>query len=416
MTRHGLISLLLVHLLAGCATARVVRLDTGQGEPIVFTQPSHQEPVELKEEEFNEALVRLVLDLPMAVSPAHGRHEDWHGVPISCGADAQAPSQNCLSLLGQGFLLDSGGRRSFALSFAWDGVWDGVADAVKETINPLVLKAMITSAMTAYLVLLVAPEPVTKFIAIALSAYLVAYLGTGPVWEMVKAWKRLSEESERATSFEELKEAGHRFGQVMGANGTRVVILVAMAALGGRAGMAAKGPTLPGFAQAALAAETNAGFQLAAATAGGIRSIGITAGALNVGLAPTAVAAVVQQPGSGAAATSGSGQTNVWTHRTSAGGTRYRFNTGHGYNRPHESPGGISRDFSGTGLTADEIETAIMQQIESFRATGGTLPVPGTPGFNGPVQGSVSIGSHQVGFRAVLLNTGEIAVSTYFPL
>lgn len=54
---------------------------------------------------------------------------------------------------------------------------------------------------------------------------------------------------------------------------------------------------LPGFARAALAAETNAGIQLSAAVAGGVRSISLAEGVMTVGLAPHAVAMVARGPG-----------------------------------------------------------------------------------------------------------------------
>lgn len=57
--------------------------------------------------------------------------------------------------------------------------------------------------------------------------------------------------------------------------------------------MAAQGPKLPGFPQAALRGQTEAGFQLGAALNGGVTSIALpAAGVLNVALAPGAVAAL----------------------------------------------------------------------------------------------------------------------------
>ncbi len=430
MKLHWGVLLLAGTLLAGCATTQeAVRLDTGQGEPIIYTPPKGAEPIEVDKDAFQKVMTQLVLDMRFSLRPEEKEHPrvrlaSWDSEPGTRGRDYEAwcsqqdnPGE-CLTLLEGGLsLLDAKARRRMALSFAWDGVWEGVQEAVKEVVNPLALKAMITSAMAAYMLLVVAPEPLTKLMAIALTTYIIAYIGLESFANLVKGWQRLSVDSERAISIEELEVAGHRFGNVMGENGARVLILALTAALGGGvANMASKGPLLPGFARAALAAETNAGFRMSAALTGGVRSISVAEGVMTVGLAPTAVAAVAQGGGGNTAPAGGSGQTNFWTNRTSAGGTKYRFNTGHGYNRPHESPGSISKSFSGTGLTADEIETAIMQQLESFRASGGTLPVPGTPGFNAPFQGSVTLGAQQVGFRAVLLNTGEIAVSTYFPL
>lgn len=299
--------LLLGFLLVGCATSRVVRLDTGDGTPIVYTPPTSVEPIKVDETAFQQVMTRLVLDMHFSLRPeeAHPRVRlaSWDTEPRIQGRDygawcsQQDNPGECLSLLEDGFtFLDARARRKMALSFAWDGVWEGVHDAVKEVVNPLVLKAMISSAMAAYMLLLVAPEPVTKLVAIALTTYVIAYVGLDAFTNLVKGWQRLSADSERAMSFHELEAAGHHFGKVMGANGARVLILALTAALGGAANMAAKGPMLPGFARAALATETNVGFKLSAALAGDVRAISVSEGVMTVGLAPNAVAMAARGP------------------------------------------------------------------------------------------------------------------------
>lgn len=101
------------------------------------------------------------------------------------------------------------------------------------------------------------------------------------------------EESKSARTPEDLRRIGHRFGQVLGDNGARVLVIVAMATLGG------KGANPPGAMQAALRARSEGGLLLSAAWAGGVKSISLpSAGVLNVVLAPTAVAAVAMGPGS----------------------------------------------------------------------------------------------------------------------
>jgi hypothetical protein len=302
--------LLLGYLMVGCASARVVRLDTGEGAPIVYTPPKRVEPIEIDAGAFREVMTQFVLDMRFSLRPQEEvrprvRLASWDSAPRTQGRDygawcsRQDSPGECLLLLEDGFtLLDAQVRRKMALSFAWDGVWGGVQEVVKEVINPLALKAMITSAMAAYMILVVAPEPVTKLVAIALTAYVIAYIGLDSFANLVKGWQQLTLDSERAVSFQELEEAGHHFGKVMGANGARVLILALTAALGGgAANMASKGHMLPGFARAALAAETNAGFQLSAAMAGGIRSISVTEGVMTVGLAPHAVAMAARAQG-----------------------------------------------------------------------------------------------------------------------
>nr|WP_284668260.1 AHH domain-containing protein [Myxococcus sp. SDU36] len=138
----------------------------------------------------------------------------------------------------------------------------------------------------------------TKVIAIALTASLIAYLGTGPVWKLGRGFLRLLDESRDAAGFADIERAGHRFGKVLGDNGARVLVIVALSALGGKSAMAAQGPKMPGFAQAASRAQLEGGFQLSGALAGEVQAISISsAGVLNVTLAPTAVAAVAMGAG-----------------------------------------------------------------------------------------------------------------------
>ncbi|ABF90255.1 hypothetical protein MXAN_7256 [Myxococcus xanthus DK 1622] len=306
-------SILLVGwLMMGCATPRIVRLDTGAGAPIVYTPPKRVEPIVVDSGAFQKAMTRLVLEMrfslrseeevrPRVHLASWGSESRPQGRDYGAWCAQQDNPGECLSLLEDGFtFLDAKMRRKMALSFAWDGVWEGVEEAVKEVVNPLVLKAMITSAMAAYMVLVVVPEPVTKLVAIALTTYVIAYIGLDAFSNLVKGWQRLSSDTKHAVSFEQLEDAGYHFGRVMGANGARVLILALTAALGGgAANMASKGPMLPGFARAALATETNAGIQLSAAMSGGVRSISLAEGILTVGVVPNAVAATALNPAGG---------------------------------------------------------------------------------------------------------------------
>jgi len=309
----GAVTLLL--LVAGCATTRVVNLDTGRGKPIVYT-PIDSSPVEIDEDEFKNAVARLVLDMSLDVAlenverngrrsllaSAGGIVDGAHGrsVPMSYSrmCQQQGNPDECLSLRASGLTLGRMERSLMALSFAFDTVWGGVGEAVRDLANPAVLRAMVVSMVGTALVMLVAPEPMTKFIAIALTASLIAYLGTGPVWNLGQGFLRLMEESKNARGVSDLENAGHRFGKVLGDNGARVLFLVALTALGGKNAMAAQGPKIPGFARAALRAQSEGGFRLSGVLAGEVQAISVSsAGVLNVTLAPTAVAAVAMGPG-----------------------------------------------------------------------------------------------------------------------
>ena len=307
---------LMVLLLAvGCATPRVVNLDTGRGAPIVYT-PIASEPVEIDEEGFKQAITQLVLDAKLDVAFQAAEQDDRYSLLASAGGvvdgargrgvspayericQRQDDPAGCLGLLGSGFTLGVLERRMMALYFALDTVWEGVEEAIQDLMNPAALRAMVTTMIGSALVMLVAPEPITKIIAIALTASLIAYLGTGPVWNLGRGFLLLMDESREARNLTELEEVGHRFGRVLGDNGARVLVIVALTALGGKNAMAAQGPKMPGFTQAAARAQVEGGFQLAGALSGEVQSLSIpAAGVLNITLAPTAVAAVAMGPG-----------------------------------------------------------------------------------------------------------------------
>ncbi|RJS14605.1 hypothetical protein DRW03_34570 [Corallococcus sp. H22C18031201] len=309
----------LVALSAGCATTRIVRLDTGAGTPIVYAPPETP-PVEIDESAFSRAVTQAVLDLKLDVAFRQLEQEGGRrsllassqglvpgvqaaSVPASYEriCQQQDDPSSCLSLMAGGLTMGPLERRMLALYFALDTVWEGVGDAIKDMTNGAALRAMITTMIGTALVMLVAPEPVTKMIAVALTASLIAYLGTGPVWNLGQGFLSLLDESRDAASFAELERAGHRFGKVLGDNGARVLVIVALSMLGGKSAMAAQGPKMPGFALAAARAEVEGGFVLSGALSGGVQAISISsAGALNVVLAPTAVAAVAMGPGAGA--------------------------------------------------------------------------------------------------------------------
>ncbi|QDE84012.1 AHH domain-containing protein [Myxococcus xanthus] len=308
----AVVSLLL--LSTGCATTRIVHIDAGNGQRVVH-ESVDVDPVDVSEDEFKSALTRLILDMRMDVAFRAAEAADERGwvrsrtllasskgladsgsgsSPESLYARICPDADDCLTLVGgTGLTFSRRDRTLMALSFALDTVWESVEAEVGKVLNPVALKALVTSAALTLLLTLALPEPVTKVIAVALTAAMVAYLGVVPVWEIGRGFVRLWDDAGRAMSVFELQDIGHRFGRVLGTNGTRVLVLVVMAALGGKNAMAAQGPKLPGFPQAAIRAQAEAGFQLGAAMGGGVTSIALpAAGVLNVALAPGAAAAL----------------------------------------------------------------------------------------------------------------------------
>ncbi|GEN07791.1 hypothetical protein MFU01_28280 [Myxococcus fulvus] len=325
-----MVSLLLLMAVTGCATGRVVRLETGEDS---FRVTPHEEPdaevraAELEDDEFEEALTELARDVPLSRNPMQAARERF-GVPSRSGVygyergsarlipqrgrDADGPRLledyadealtraygqwckrkdrpgDCLRLMDEGPLLASDGKYTWALAIAMDTVWEETAEALEDMTDPQAVVAGITASATMYLLLWSLPEPVSKGVAATLTACLIAYLGVDTVWSMLDGWLTLMRQVDQATSVEQLHAAGEAYGEVLGENAARVFVILATVAIGNTAGMAAKSVGLPGSAQAALAVESQAGFQYAAM--GSVSSVALTAEGFTIALAPNAVA------------------------------------------------------------------------------------------------------------------------------
>ncbi|RKH79172.1 hypothetical protein D7Y21_34305, partial [Corallococcus sp. AB045] len=93
-----------------------------------------------------------------------------------------------------------------------------------------------------------------------------------------------------------IRDAGEKYGEVMGKQAARAFVMLAMAALGSTAQtLATRVATLPGSAQAALVGAEQGGFRLVAAAE--VSAIEVSAsGEVTLALAPNAVAMSAQGP------------------------------------------------------------------------------------------------------------------------
>ncbi|WP_164015418.1 AHH domain-containing protein [Pyxidicoccus trucidator] len=329
------VSLLLLLVGTGCSTSRVIRLNTGDGVPIIVT-PREEEGAELEEaeveaEEFEESLVELARDVRPVAHPLRAARELFD-VPARSGVywyegrsqklipqeeeDPDGPRLlesyadeeltraygrwcerkdqpgDCLRLLDEGPLLASDGKYTLAMAIAMDSVWEETSGALKDMADPQALLATVTASVSMYLLLWALPEPVSKGVAALVTACAIAYLGVDTVWRLLDGWVTLVRKVDRATTFEQLSDAGEAYGEVLGVNAARVFVMLATAAIGSTAGLAAKASRLPGSAQAALAVESQAGYTYAAI--GSVESVAMTAEGFTVALAPNAVAMAVK--------------------------------------------------------------------------------------------------------------------------
>ncbi|WP_342375499.1 AHH domain-containing protein [Myxococcus stipitatus] len=331
--------LLLIMAVSGCATSRVVRLEEGRDSFVVTPREepgAELEEAELDDDEFEESLVELARDVRPFRNPMQGAR-DVFGVPARSGVyryegwpprltpqwseDSDGPRLlesyaddeltraygqwcrrrdqpgDCLHLLEEGPLLASDGKYTLAFAIAMDSVWEETAEALEDMADPSAVLATVTAAATMYLMLWALPEPVSKGVAATLTTLAIAYLGVDTVWRLLDGWLELVREVERATTFAQVSAAGEAYGEVLGENAARVFVMLATAAVGNTAGLAAKAARLPGSAQAALAVESQAGISFTAVAS--VRSVAVSAEGFTIALAPNALAMAGQGMGGG---------------------------------------------------------------------------------------------------------------------
>jgi hypothetical protein len=151
-----------------------------------------------------------------------------------------------------------------------------------------VLQAALGTVVT-LLVLLALPEPVTKFVAAWATAALVLWVGAFTLYNLVKGWFELMEEVKVATTFEEIREAGEKFGRLFSREAAQAFAMIVMALLTHTAkGFAEQVATLPGSAQVSLHAAEQEGILLS--EVGAVESMAVTEDGFSMALAPGAVA------------------------------------------------------------------------------------------------------------------------------
>jgi hypothetical protein len=313
MNRRQWGSLLLVWLTACASTPRVSATGTDPDEAeleairyelrVLTAGAVDTQPVEVAAEDFREAMSKVALHVPVSERPRETAR--WlmegelraellaevesgrvvrmvpreEGSPLFTASNAQmlagyrllceqqyGGGDDCLGLTVDGPVLDREDRRTLALAFALGGVLGETRESLKHMVSPQAVLSLVLSAAVLYFTLWLLPEPLTKGVAALISIGLLAWLGAQTVWELLEGWGRLVHEADRATTLEELREAGRRYSRVMGENTARVVLLVVTAAVGGGAAkFSQRLPQLPGYSRAAAQAEAQ-GVRLAAAT------------------------------------------------------------------------------------------------------------------------------------------------------
>ncbi len=197
-----------------------------------------------------------------------------------------------------GKYLDLRGRYMWAMALSKSPVLEEFEKALGEMVS---MQAVMQAAMytiVVLLVLLTLPEPVTKFIAAWATTALVLWVGAKTLYNLVTGWFQLMAEVKVATTFEQLRDAGEKFGRLFSREAAQAFAMVAMALLTHAAkGFAEQVATLPGSSQVSMQAAGHEGLLLS--EAGAVESVTVTTEGFLVALPPGAVAMSAQGGGRG---------------------------------------------------------------------------------------------------------------------
>ncbi|HEX8704822.1 MAG TPA: hypothetical protein VF815_38675, partial [Myxococcaceae bacterium] len=332
--RRLVVAVLFLALSTTCSKTPVARLDTGQGQPLIhIPRTGESKPVELGKEEFTQAIAKEVRRIGPSFNPEKAARELFEVPPRSgwyrytqregvVPLDAPPPASqwaevaarvtqeylqfcealgkpgDCRKALMNSPVLTGDGRYALAMSFAIEEIVPEMMQSFKDMADPEAIKASLYWTMAIYAAMWLAPEPVfSKGLATVLTASFVCYIGVDTFWTLIQGFRRLVEELDHATSFAAIREAGRKYGKVMGKNAARAFALLLTAAIGQTAAsFSAKVPTLPGSAQAS-AAGARMGVKLTEVAQ--VEAVAVTADAVTIALAPTAAAMTGQAPGGG---------------------------------------------------------------------------------------------------------------------
>jgi hypothetical protein len=329
---------LLMALMVGCSgTPRIVRVEAGEGETLLhIPRTTVVEPVKVTPEEATEAIQRLARKVRLTTSPRLAVEQMFQLdalsgdylyllrerklVPLDSGtpldgtlteADQKLASRyrlwcrsahglegDCLGgALVAGKYLDLQGRYMWALALSKSPVLDEFENALGAMVS---MQAVMQAAMwtvCTLLFLLAIPEPVTKFLAAWATVALILWIGAEALYDLITGWFHLMEEVKVATTFEDIRDAGEKFGKLISHEAARAFAMIAMAALTHTAqGFASNVATLPGSAQVSMQSAAQEGVLLS--EVGAVEEVAVTTEGFRVAL-PAGVVAMAAGGGRG---------------------------------------------------------------------------------------------------------------------
>ncbi|WP_199727988.1 restriction endonuclease fold toxin 5 domain-containing protein [Corallococcus sp. CA049B] len=299
---------LLVVLLTGCASGPTVRFRTEQGTR-AYAPATWDRRVPVSAREFEEALARLALEVPLTVrSPRVVRTVARKGAQLDLGLGfmlrdgygrwcrAHEAPGDCLSLLEDGAGFNELDRLTLAVGMSLDPLRASIGAALQDTLNPEFFVSVVAGAITSWVVLAAAPEPLFTKAAAVIAAVFLAYVGVQSFLTVVRACGALKAAMDRARTFQELEEAAEVFAQALGPEVARVFVLAVtvLVSHGMTVGLSSALSLMPRFPDAVRLGSTQAGFNPARVL--DVSAVAVVDGVVEVTLASTAVAMAAMGP------------------------------------------------------------------------------------------------------------------------
>jgi hypothetical protein len=224
--RRGAVWILLFVLCTGCASGPTVRLRTEDGvrAPVPVTV---ERRVLVSQAEFEDALTRLVLGSRLTVSPP----------------------RVVRTVAGGGAGFDEMDRLRLAVGLSLKPLRQSIGAALHEVVNPQLFFHLLVGAMTTWVALASAPEPVFTKVAAYVAALVLVYVGVQSLLTVVRACGELKDATDRATTLQELEVAAEVFAERLGPEVARIFVLAVTVAVshGVTMGMTSTLSALPRF-------------------------------------------------------------------------------------------------------------------------------------------------------------------------
>lgn len=170
-----------------------------------------------------------------------------------------------------------------AFDFALGSRWDGFVKEVKSAIDPGTIRVVLLTGLVIFMASIAFPELASKIPAAAATLVLTAWIGAQAVYDLVFGWIRMVGELDAATSFDQVRAAGVRYGEKIGVQTARILILLATAAIA-EGGLIARLMKLPRAAEASAALATETG-GVGLEVAGEVKGARVTAGGVTIAMA-----------------------------------------------------------------------------------------------------------------------------------